>query len=415
MKPSPHIPLHAQAVFDALHFRSPQFDALAALTDPDWRQLIHFCHSAHLAIPFALRCRDRLPIWVADRFDKDLVNNAERWKRTKATYQKINSAFEAQGFEFIILKGFTHAPAFVADPRLRAQYDLDLLLPPDQVQAAFRLARELGYEPVNGRDRNPVDHLPTLIRKNGWEWRGDYFDPALPLALELHFRLWNAGTEGFAVPGVEYFWERRERRTFEELEFTSLAAVDLPGYASLHALRHLLRGDSQPSHIYEIAYFLEHNNDAEFWQAWRQLHDAPLRRVEGICFELARQWFGCRLPAIAQEEIGQLPAAVRAWLAGYAHAPVVNLFHPTKDELWLHLSLLDSGSSRFAILQRRLMPLQLPGHLDTVHLPDSAVGWRIRLRRAWRYMLFLIARTWHHARALFPALWSGVGWALRRQ
>jgi ribosomal protein L39E len=141
VKPSPHIPIYARAVFDALHFSSPRFDALASLTDPDWRQLIHFCHRTQLAIPFALRCRDRLPIWVADRFDKDVVNNAERWRRTKATYQKINSALQGEGFDFIMLKGFTHAPAFVADPRLRAQYDLDLLFPPDKVQAAFHLAR----------------------------------------------------------------------------------------------------------------------------------------------------------------------------------------------------------------------------------------------------------------------------------
>jgi hypothetical protein len=92
----------------------------------------------------------------------------------------------------------------------------------------------------------------------------------------------------------------------------------------------------------------------------------------------------------------------------------MNLFHPTKDELWLHLSLLDPGSSRLAILRRRLMPLQLPGHLDAVHLPDNAVDWRIRLRRAQRYLLFLASRTWRHARALLPTLWSGAAWACRR-
>ena len=198
------------------------------------------------------------------------------------------------------------------------------------------------------------------------------------------------------------------------MEFTSLAAIDLPGYASAHALRHLLRGDSRPSHIYEIAYFLEHNSDAEFWRTWRDSHDEPLRRVQAICFAIARQWFGCRLPAIAQEEIEQLPEPVRAWLAAYAYAPVVNLFHPTKDELWLHLSLLDPGHSRLRILRRRLLPLQLPGPVDAVHLPDGAIGWRVRLRRAWRYWLFLASRIAHHARAFVPTLWSGMAWGWRR-
>ncbi len=411
MRQSPHIPVYAQAVLDALHFTSPNFDLLRRLSEDEWRHLIDFCHRTQLAIPFALRCRDALPGWVAERFKQDLMNNAERWRRTKLAYQEAQGAFESAGLEFVTLKGFTHFPGFVADPRLRAQYDLDLLFPRDQLQAAFDIALGLGYEPLGGGNRHPVDHLPTLIRKTGWEWRGDYFDPELPLALELHFRLWDADTEGFAIPGVEDFWARRERRTLEDIEFTSLAAIDLPGYASAHALRHLLRGDARPSHVYEIAYFLEHNSDAEVWRAWRDSHDAPLRRVEAICFAIARQWFGCPVPAIAQQEVEQLPQPVRTWLAAYAHAPVSSLFHPAKDELWLHLSLLDPGYSRLAILRRRLLPLQLPGPVDAVHLPDHAIGWRVRLRRVWRYALFLSCRTWRHGRALVPTLWRGAGWA----
>lgn len=415
MKPSRHIPVYAQAVFDAMHFAAPCFRALRGLTDAGWAQLIDFCHRTQLALPFALRCRHRLPTWVVERFDQNLANNAERWERMKLVYREASGAFKAAGLDFVTLKGFTHAPAFVANPRLRAQYDLDLFFPRDHVHAAYNIAIELGYEPLGSRDRHPVDHMPTLIRKTGWEWRGDYFDPEHPPSLELHFRLWDARTEGFAIPGVEDFWERRQRRTLEEVEFTSLAAIDLPGYASAHALRHLLRGDSRPSHIYEIAYFLEHNVDVGFWRVWRESHDEPLRRVEAICFAIARQWFGCPLPVMAQEEIEQLAKPVRAWLAAYAQTPVVNLFRPTKDELWLHLSLLDPRSSRLAILRRRLVPLQLPGPVDAVHLPDNAIGWQVRLRRSGRYLLFLLSRTWRHARAFIPTLCSGAGWAWSRR
>ena len=411
MTPSRHIPPYARAVFSALHFATPRFDALHQLTDHEWRELIGFCHRTQLALPFALRCVDRLPIWVADRFTKDLANNAERWRRTKFAYLQVSSAFEAAGLDFVVLKGFTHVPAFITDPRHRAQYDMDLLLPREQVFAARDVALELGYQPVTGRDGHPTDHLPTLIRKSGWEWRGDYFDPQLPPALELHFRLWDAEVEGFALPGVEDFWSRKEQRTLDELEFASLAAVDLPGYASAHALRHLLRGDLKPSHIYELGAFLEHHTDVQFWRTWRDLHDASLRGVEAICFAIARCWFGCQIPALVEEEIAQLRDPVRAWLADYAHAPLANLFRPNKDELWLHLSLLDPGASRLRILRRRLMPLRLPGHMDALHLPDTDLGWLLRLRRARRYVMFLGSRTWRHARVLAPTLWSGAMWA----
>jgi hypothetical protein len=412
---SSRIPPYAQAVFDALHFEEPCFDGLKGLADNDWHKVISFCHRTQLGIPFALRAGDYLPAWVADRFHQNLANNAERWRRTKCAYQEVSRAFEAARLEFITLKGFTHAPSFVADPRLRAQYDLDLFLPPDQLPAARDVALALGYQPIVSRDRHPVDHLPTLIRKTGWEWRGDYFDPELPLALELHFRLWDAATEGFAVPGLDHFWERRRRRTLEDIEFTSLAATDLPGYASAHALRHLLRGDSRPSHFYEIACFIERNSDPGFWRTWRHCHDEPLRRVEAICFAIAHHWFGCTLPAIAQQEIEQLKEPVRAWLAAYAHTLTASHFHTTKNELWLQLSLLDPGSSRWTILRRRLMPLQLPGPVDAVHLPGDAVNWQVRLRAAGRYWLFLCSRTWRHARALIPTLWNGAAWAWSRR
>ena len=414
MTPSRRIPVYAQAVFDALRFDAPSFEAVSGLTDAEWNQLIDFCHRNQLAIPFALRCGDHLPAWVRDRFDRDLVNNSERWRRTKLVHRQVGDAFEAAGLEFVTLKGFTHAPGFVADPRHRVQGDLDLLFPRDQVHAALDVALKLGYQPFDGEARHPVDHLPTLIRKTGWEWRGDHFDPEMPLSLELHFRLWDADTEGFAVPCVEDFWQRRQRRTLDELAFTSLAPIDLPGYAAAHALRHLLRGDLRPSHIYEIAYFLENTFDAEFWRIWRDAHDQPLRRVEAVCFAIARQWFGCRLPAVAQEEIEQLPEPVRAWLATYARTPGVNLFHPTKHELWLHLSLLDPGISRLRVLRRRLMPLQLPGPLDSVHLPDAFIGWQVRLRSAARYWQFVTSRVWHHTRAMVPTLWSGTVWAWSR-
>jgi MFS family permease len=332
----------------------------------------------------------------------------------KLVYRQVSGALETAGLEFVTLKGFSHAPGFVASPCLRAQYDLDLLFPRDQVRAAFDVALGLGYEPLGGGDQHPVDHLPTLIRKTGWEWRGDYFDPELPPALELHFRLWDTGTEGFAIPGVEEFWKRRERRTLEDVEFTSLSAIDLIGYASAHALRHFLRGDLRPSHIYEIAYFLERNDDRDFWRAWRSTHDQPLRRAEAICFAIAHQWFGCRLPAIAEEETEQLPEPVRAWLDRYGHTPAASLVQTAKHELWLHLSLLDPGYSRLAILRRRLMPLQLPGPVDAVHLPEESISRRVRVRRAWRYWLFLTSRTWRHARAIGPTLASGVSLAWSR-
>ncbi len=365
-------------------------------------------------MPFALRCAGNLPERVAGRLQRNLLDNEERWHRMKGVYREVSDALESAGLEFAVLKGFSHVPAFAPSPGLRVQYDLDLLLAPDEARRALDVAVNLDYEAVTSGSRRPVDHLPTMIRKTRWQWRGDFFDPDMLPALELHFRLWDAGTEGFAVEGVEDFWNRRERRAIEDLEFTSLAAIDLPAYASAHALRHLLRGDLQPSHIYEIATFLDRNDDSKFWLQWRQSHDETLRRVQAICFALARAWFGCRVPSVACEEIERLREAVHAWLARYGQMPAAGLFESAKNELWLHLSLLDPGVSRAPIVWRRLIPLQLPGPMDTAFMADEAIDWRVRLRSVWRQVQFVWSRIRRHTGALLPTLASGTRWGWSR-
>ena len=52
--------------------------------------------------------------------------------------------------------------------------------------------RGVGYEAVKEIAHNGSDHLPVMIRKTGWTWRGDYYDPEMPPSVELHFRFWNA-------------------------------------------------------------------------------------------------------------------------------------------------------------------------------------------------------------------------------
>lgn len=412
MKPL-RIPAHAQAVFDALQFAEPRLEILSELNGAEWRRLERFGASSGLSIPFALCSRGHVPDWLAERFDANLRKNTERSRRMKAEYRRIRGAMTAAGIEFVILKGFSHVPAFVSSAHLRIQSDLDLLFPREQVHCALDVALSLGYEPVLAAPAHPVDHLPALIRKTLWEWRGDYFDPEMPAPLELHFRLWDEATEGFAIPGVEDFWGRRELRTIEEIQFTSLATIDLPGYASAHALRHFLRGDLRPSHIYEIAWFLQRSLTGEFWVPWRDTHGEPLRRVEAICFALARQWFACAVHPIAEEEIERLPASVRSWLGAFAQTPAL-LFHPAKNELWLHLSLLDPGRSHFAILRRRLIPLQLPDFAETAHLPAEAIDWRVRVRGCLRYLRYLIRRIARHTQALTPTLAGAARWAWLR-
>jgi len=310
-----------------------------------------------LTLFLGLVARDHLPEWVRARIDGNLASNAVRWCSTKAAFREASAAFEAAGLEFLVLKGFSHYPRFVADPRHRTQGDLDLLFPEERVRRAFESAVRMGYAPIHEVDDHPIDHLPMLVRKTGWQWRGDFYDAEGPVSMELHFRLWDKTTELFEPEGLEHFWERRERRQLEELTFTAFHPADELAYATLHMLRHLLRGDLRPSHVYELAWHLnESANDAQFWCAWSRMHAESLRCLQAICFALAHNWFDCRLPETARREIERLPNPVARWMDMYAASPLSSRFRPNKDELWLHWALLESPRARAAVLRRRLLP-----------------------------------------------------------
>jgi len=405
------IPDYAWAVLAALRLRSPRPETLRRLDESSWRKALAFCDRTQLTLPLALTNRETLPNWVRSRVESDLAKNAQRWVRIQAAYREAAEAFQAAGVDCVVMKGFSHCPRFAAHPSERWQGDLDLLFGQTQIREAYQIARGLGYEPIIAGDPHPTNHLPTLIRRTGWTWRGDHFDPEIPISLELHFNVWDRETERFGPEGLGEFWGRRRARRIDDLCFTGFAPADEIAVASLHLLCHMLRGSLRPSHVYEIAWMLDRSvDDDALWTPWRELHDPSLRRLEAICFALAQRWFDCEMSQTAREEAEQLPADVDRWLEMYSGAPLAGRFHPNKDELWLHWSLLDSTRDRLAVLSRRLLPQNLPGPVDAVAMPKSERTFAIRWRARCRYVSYLASRAVHHARTLLPTAWSAIRW-----
>lgn len=381
-----------RAILDALCFDGrPR--SLEALTAED----LAFADRAQLT---PLLSRFDLSPAIREHVEGALSRNTIRVQRAAAAYQEI-----APKFDHVVLKGLTHVPDFVDDMRWRVQYDLDLYVPRSEAESARDALLDLGYEPIAELKGLAMDHLPTMVRKTGWQWRGDYFDPDLPLAVEVHFRFWDTATERLRVDGLDDFWTRREGQT--------LALVDRLGYASLHLTRHLLRGNVRAFHVWEVARFLHTRPDSAFWQRWRNWHSPSLRRLEAIAFLLARSWFACSVPDFAEEEIAQLPGPVHRWFDAYRWSPIEGLFRPNKHELWLHLSLLDSGMDRRDVLRRRLLPLSGPGPVDAIHIRAEQMTLARRLLRNSRNAGYAISRGLHHARLLAPTLWEGFRWWLR--
>lgn len=398
------IPPHALAVLEALRFDGGGSGRLSSLEDADFRKVLEFCDPAQLTLTLNHLCRDALPGWVQARIDQNVRDYSQRFDRLQASLCEIADMLESRGIEFVVLKGFAHSPDFTPDPLLRVQGDIDIWCSPESVLAARDAMLELGYLPLCTSEGR---HLPPMIRQSQWQWRGDYFASDLPIAVELHYQLWDEQAESIRAPGEQEFWKRRVTASLDGRQLPVLSTPDTLGFASLHLLMHVLHGDLRLQRAWEIANFLDTRAfDDTFWSWWRQCHSDSLRRLEAIIFRLVSDWFGCRLAAAVEEEIDSLPGDVGLWIERYALSPVEALFHPKKDEIWLQLCLVESLRDKCAILLRRIFPVRVPARVDEGTL-GHALPTPAQIKR---HLLFVGSRVVHHSRALFPVLLGGARW-----
>jgi Uncharacterised nucleotidyltransferase len=255
------------------------------------------------------------------------------------------------------------------------QYDIDLLCLPENRREACRALSNIGYVPQPGPALSD-EHERPLVRPYEWKWRGDYYDPDMPIPLEIHSSLWDPSRDRIRVDAAE-FWNRRTVLDANGLAIPALHEVDRAGFAALHVLRHVLRNDAKPAAVFELARFLRlRAGEDTFWRQWLRWHDPRLRELESAGFRFAAAWFdGAGI---------RLRPAVEAWFRMFAWSPIANLTGRNKDAVWLHLALLRKRRDRGQLLLRRLVPFRPPrGNEDLAQ--------RIR----------------YHAGALAPTLWSG--------
>jgi hypothetical protein len=410
---APEIPREVAALLGALRLRDPSTDGLLNLSDEEWHSLLQFCELAHLTLPLAQLRLNKLPSWVEERLQKNLTDNTLRFERVKATYREAAQALDRAGVEHIVIKGFTQAPDYVADPRLRQQSDLDLLCQPKDIEQAQSALKEIGYHADPRVDVTNSDHTPAMIRLGNWQWRGNVFDPEMPLSIELHFCLWNPVVSLLELPETQPFWERRISRSLDGINFPSLDPIDHLGYMTLHILRNLFLRESVAHHLYELATFLHaHASDDSFWSRWKIQHSSGLREKQAIALFLAEAWFGCNLHSAVKEQIAEQPQAQLEWLRYFTWSALELSFHPNKDSLWLHLGVLRGAQNKLALLRRTFIP----------KATSDLNSWRVIVRNKRvvdtddshpyrRYASYLLARSLDHARMNVDVLSRGLAWA----
>jgi MFS family permease len=408
----PPVPREVAALLAALQLKHASVSGLQNLSNDEWRSLLRFSELAHLTLPLAQLQFEGKPIWVDERLQSNLADNALRFARVKATYREAACALYRAGVDHVVIKGFTQAPDYVPNPRLRMQSDIDLFCPPDHIPRAQAALEALGYQPDVRQDYRRADHSPTMTRPQGWTWRGNAFDPDMPLAVETHFCLWNDDTALFSVPETEQFWERRILRSIDDMEFLSFHPVDHLGHLCLHILRNILARDTIVHHVYELANFLHARaHDDAFWQSWTTLHSSSLRAKEAIAFQHARLWFRCDLHPAVQQQLEALPPQQAAWLDRFGTSSCETMFRENKDSLWLHLCLIPNPGRKLLLLRRTFLPNRIPDPgMPATTLAALAAG----KPHNTGLIQYLARRTVTYTRTNLSTLTRGLQWQLQQ-
>jgi hypothetical protein len=408
-------------LMDALRFQNAN-KQVRNVSDADWTRVLSHWHTVRLTLPLRRAGDDEMPAWVQERIDTFLADNAARFARIKKAYALAAHALDDAGLEHLVIKGFSLWPGYSEHPKFRPQSDIDLYCRPETVVRARDALLAVGYTTKPEWGRLSPEHLTPLIPPQTWTWRGNYFDPEIPASFELHFTWWDSPATYLHPQGLHDFWQRRVRRTIDEVCFTALDPADNLGYTAINLLRNLLGGFAAVEQMYSLGRFLHtFADDDDFWQRWRGLHHDSLRRLEAVSFLAASKWFACRLSQQAQEEVDRLPPGVHRFFQHFAKAALSPEYLRTKDGLWLHLELLESRSKKAAVLFQRVFPvgkstIQALAANDTGNVNSKTHSRPDRLtRRSVTFVKWFIVRSVHHLLLVGTTLRRGLRYQRSRK
>jgi len=345
-----------------------------------WRSLLAFCDRS--SSPFLLQrfSGDLLPVPVYQRLHRDLDRNrAPPSPASGSAMARSPPPSSAPTSPFVVLKGLTSSPPS-ASTWPPASSTISIWPPPPRRPPRPRCPRQPRLPALTELEDFPTDHLPAMIRKTGWQWRGDYFDPEIPILRRPPFPL--LGPVHRTPSGSRYrgFLDRRTRMHLDGAEIPCLDPVDALGYVSLHLLRHLLRGSLKPIHVYELAFFLDRRSaDTAFWE--RCMRSTPSPYAPSRPSPSSSPLPGSAPPGAAGIPPDPQPPAP-SWPGSNATPPPRRSPLPSQQDR--ALAPPRPARNHAGSAQRPLPspdPAALSGPVDAVYLPESVLTWRIRLRR----------------------------------
>jgi hypothetical protein len=244
----------------------------------------------------------------------------------------------AAGVPAIPLKGPMLAEALYGDAALRSISDLDLLIPPADVDRAWPLLEAAGWQ--------PAEAYSVALRDLGWlvesnieyafaRRRGEFSS-----ILELHWDIaWRWQRDGRAAADL---WAAARPATIRGAACMTLGDPWQLVYLATHAARHRWQGLKWIVDIHELAS----RTNLDWDEVVRIAGSLELTRVVRLSLSVCNALYGTPLPE------GLPPMPLPRWLSLYPEVPVpANMW----NDAILPSRLLDGPGAKFRYLARVLL------------------------------------------------------------
>lgn len=333
----------------ATRYHSPLRQQLdSVLAKADWPSLTQEATNLGLAPLFYDVLRNNnvsgLPDTAVAHLQRNYMTVGLRNAMTMTALADILQRLNAANIRAIVLKGAALATTVYGNLAVRDMQDVDLLLPPDQMQMAISLLEEMGF----GRDGvdlfpagSPLGWHATLLEKPG----------SPTLLVELHSRLLQSAHYA-TRPGFAALYERSLSIEIEGIPTRTLAPDDQLLHLCGHAMAH--HGGALASVGPDIAHVIARYQAELDWErllVTAQANDWVMS-LQTVLLSVVEDWW-VSVPAGMTERIKQLkPRSLERFL-NYCHS----------RNGWQQLSMFVASPQRWHYLKTLLFP---PPHYMSV-------------------------------------------------
>lgn len=196
---------------------------------------------------------------IATRLIRRVERDRQAGLRQLAAALALRDAFAAKGIDALFLKGLPLSQRAFGSPLARWAADIDVLVPADQVRAAWLALEQLGYtREVPAAELSPARlRLFQRISKDSL-----HRDPAAGVIVELHWRLTDHQGDARAVP----LTERQTVAVTDGQGLPTLADIPLWLYLVEHGAAHAW---ARLKWLDDVAALIGSADDrgAAYWQA----------------------------------------------------------------------------------------------------------------------------------------------------